>query len=393
MKLLQLVTNIGLAFVFTSVFAQSEPTPLIKTELMTLHNSAIEPLNTLKDRDLLAELETYSNKIEAIDIAAMHLSQGAFKRKKKLKEADLTILADLKANIEGTSTNARSWNDSIQIPILFFPWESNETVTLTVKGSFASYTTNQVYLSFYGTGKVHATSLSAEQASFTFVPNMLIVDPVAKPIGYNMLELNLEQGVGKKLQVDKVRFLVGHYPETLGKIRIATTSSGSVEKEVQHKKTRTFLLNAFKEDLVDKLCAPSHRGWKVVEQSIELVVESSSGVKNRDWNYRKTGRGANTCFQIEVFNNSAGSSGKLEYHLKYDIERSIEVEAKDMSDEQDLSWNQIYTIPLSKNGTITWFLPNGEEKVISAEQQPDLPGVMINIVNETLTIDTNLLPE
>lgn len=390
MKLFQLTIIIGLAFLYTSLQAQHEVTPLIKTELMALHSHAITPLDTLTDRALLAELESYSNKIEAIDIAAMHLSKGAFKRKKKLKEDDLAVLSELDALSKGTSTSALSWNDSLQIPILFFPWHSKETVSITVKGSFTGYNTDQVYLSYYGTGKVHPTSISAEQANFSFVPNKLIVDPMAEPIGYNQLELNLIQGSGKKVEAHRVRFLVGHYPEKVGNMQTSFSSKDTTEIEIQHKKTRTFLLNAFKEDLVDKLCTPSHTGWQVKPETIELIIESSTGVKNRDWNYRKTGSGAKTCFQIEVFNNSAGPSGKLEYYLKYDIERRTTVtQAQKETELFELQWGERYHLTLSDLVKTVFFLPNGEQV-----KYEDMPGVKVyESAHALFTIDTQILPK
>lgn len=389
MKLFRFTIIIGLAFLYTSLSAQKEQNPLIITELTTLHSAALQPLDELKERELFAQLSKYSDQIEAIDIATMHLSKDAFKRKSKLKEEDLAVISDLDAMVKGNSTSALSWNDSIEIPILFFHWESHEPISFTVKGAFTGYTADQIYISYYGTGKVKPSSLSADHANFSFVPSMLIVGPAADPIGYAQLELNLMQGSGKKTETHRVRFLVGYYPEKVGKMQMSSSSKDTTQIEVEHKKTRTFLLNAFKEDLVDKLCTPSHSGWQVKPETIELVIESSTGEKNRDWNYRKTGSGAKTCFQIEVFNNSAGPSGKLEYYLKYDIERKTTVtQALKETEPFELQWGELYHLSLSDLAKTVFFLPNGEQVDIR-----DIPGVKVYETPQAqITIDTQLLP-
>lgn len=392
MKPFTLPILIGLIALCTALSAQNTTFPLIINELTKYNVHVLEQLDGLQGKELLAALNEASQKIEAIDIVGNSFTKGRFKYKKHLSEEELNELDLLDEYISTPGAVGSTWNEMCDIPTLFFVWGAPKTIELTVTGDFTDLNTDQVYLSYYGVGKVTPTSLTNNTATFRFDPNVLIKDPTAEAIGYNMLELNKVSGSGKKMKHDKVRFLIGHYPDSFGTVKISSAGSTSSEKEVEHKRTRTFLLNAFKEDLVDKLCTPSHSGWKVISSSIELVIESSTGVKNRDWNYRKVGSGTKTCYQIEVFNNSAGSSGKLEYYLKYDIERSVEVSSEGSSSETKVSVGDQFELKLTNNATVSWTLPNGEELKITEQSIPSIPGVQLSIKDGSLVIDADILP-
>ncbi len=245
----------------------------------------------------------------------------------------------------------------------------NSSVTLSFKGQFPLLLkdTNEVYLT-NGTFKIGYSHATDTTITFQFSSEQLGLTN-ASPMSVNRLEMHLVGQVGKKVNKKKQFISVYHLqaialPTSPGKLTI-TRNSKSSNTEKQTKRTRTFLLNGSKGNLVEKQCIPNHDGWSLIPESVDLVVESSGGQKNRDWAYRKTNTGGKTCFTTEVFFNSSGPSGKLEYHLKYDIQRSTKAEQTETS-EVALSW--------------------GENKQLDFEL-PIISVVYTNFLGETVRVD------
>ncbi len=253
-------------------------------------------------------------------------------------------------------------------PVYFFV--GKDTVwQITVKGSFPLLLqdSSEIYLSTT-THKVPYTAATDSSITFQASPAQLGLSDAAA-FDVKNIQLHLVGQVGKK--TNKKKQFVAVYdlyamalPQSAGKLTVTKTSSAQ-NTEKQSKRTRTFLLNGSKGNLVEKQCVPNPDGWALIPESVELVVESSSGTAKRDWSYHKTIKDGKTCFTTEVFFNSAGPSGKLEYHIKYDIRRNT-TEALTETSEIGLTWNDVqhfnFDTPISK---VVYTDPWGTDSVIT----------------------------
>ncbi len=227
---------------------------------------------------------------------------------------------------------------------LYYFIDKNEQLSVTFSGEFPVLLqdTSEVYL-YTDNHKVGYSSATDTTITFTFTAAQLGLDS-AKPLATTNIKLQLVGQLGRKVNPKKqftatYDFYALSLPASPGKLTITQSSTASnIEK--QTKCTRTFLLNGSKGNLVEKQCLPSHEGWSIVPESVTLVVESSKGTKNRDWSYRKTNASGKYCYTAEVFYNSSGPSGKLEYHLKYDIKRSTTEEMTNTK-ELLLGWGEV----------------------------------------------------
>ncbi|CAN5115738.1 hypothetical protein BH09BAC1_BH09BAC1_15190 [soil metagenome] len=278
---------------------------------------------------------------------------------------------------------------------------ADEPLVITFKGQFPLLLkdTTEVYLS-NGAHKVGYTTANDTAITFQFTKQQLGLTNTT-PMEVARIELVLVGQIGKKVNKRKQFTSVYHLyaialPSSPGKLTI-TQNNKSKNTEKQNKRTRTFLLNGSKGNLVEKQCIPLHEGWVLLPETVELVVESSAGTKNRDWSFRKTATDGKICFTTEVFYNSAGTSGKLEYHLKYDIQRNISSEQTDES-EIVLAWGEnkqySYNLPISKV-VFTNFL--GEVTPITGSYFQcawlELQVLEKNIVLKSLDINTqNIIP-
>jgi hypothetical protein len=227
-------------------------------------------------------------------------------------------------------------------PVYFFEGQ-NSPITITFYGSFPALLgdTAAIYL-YNGSKKVPYSYATDTSLTFTLTPSQLGLDSTELLAATNV-KLHLVGQLGRKINPKKqftaiYDFYAMALPASPGKLTI-TKNSMAKNIEKQTKRTRTFLLNGSKGNLVEKQCVPNHDGWTLVSESVELVVEISKGQKNRDWSYRKTSSGGKICYTAEVFFNNSGTSGKLEYHLKYDIMRNKTEETSDTS-EMVLTWGE-----------------------------------------------------
>lgn len=240
------------------------------------------------------------------------------------------------------------------MPILHYQG-STQSIQLVIKGSFALLLqdANEVFI-YSGTQKVGYSHATDTSITFNFAPAQLGLHEL-QPLLTQKVQLHLTGQVGRKVNKKKqfvatYHFYVMALPASPGKLTV-TLSNTSKSTERQSKRTRTFLLNGSKGNLVEKQCLPSHDGWVLIPESVDLVVESSAGQKKRDWNFRKTTTGGKTCYTTEVFFNSAGPSGKLEYHIKYELKRSSTEEFTE-TQEVNLDWGKdkqiIFDLPITQ---------------------------------------------
>lgn len=344
-------------------FAQADATYL-KTNLEQLHSQLDNYIsNSPNDKKLerLAQSHFWLHALGAYsNLGTLSIYEPMDKLSEEEKAQYDTLVAKIMAFTASPAANSNAKADAATfvdgLPVLkkqfvvnptkplYYFTDQGENLSVTFYGNFPAllHDTSAVYL-FVGSHKVGYTHATDSSLTFNFNASQLGLN-VSKPLTTTNIKLHLVGQLGKRVNPKKqftaiYDFYAMSLPTSPGKLTITKNSTASnIEK--QTKRTRTFLLNGSKGNLVEKQCVPNHDGWSIVPESVALVVESSKGTKNRDWNYRKTNSGGKYCFTAEVFYNSSGPSGKLEYYIKYDIKRSTSEEMTNTSEVQ-LNWGEL----------------------------------------------------
>lgn len=346
-----------------AISAQTEDVYL-ESKLITLHQKLdgyvnSSPIDQKIERTALSQywlhaLSAYSN-LGTLSI---------FDKMSKLDEVELAAYQNLESQINSFTAapqpNADSKDSALAFaanlavlknqftvkatkPVYFFRGDSS-LITVTFLGEFPALLRDTLATYLYnGNKKVGYADATDTSLTFKFTPQQLDLDK-AELLTATNFKLHLVGQIGRKINPKKqftaiYTFYAMAIPASPGKLTI-TKNSTAKNTEKQTKRTRTFLLNGSKGNLVEKQCVPNHEGWTIVPESVELIVEISKGQKNRDWSFRKTNSGGKICYTAEVFFNSTGTSGKLEYHLKYDIIRD-KTEATANTSELALTWGQV----------------------------------------------------
>lgn len=343
-------------------FAQTDSSYL-KTHLEQLHHNLDEYISNSPNDKMLERLEQSHYWLHALatfsNLGTLSVYEPIDKLSADERAAYDTLAEEISAFISSPTGNGDAKLNATKfvsgLPVLkrqfvlnplrplYFFQNQNDSLSLTFTGQFPALLpdTEAVFL-FVGNHRIGYSQATDSTLTFVFTPAQLGLSNT-EPLKKTNIKLHLVGQLGKKINPKKqfkavYDFYALSLPSSPGKLTITqNTTSTNVEK--QSKRTRTFLLNGSKGNLVEKQCLPNHDGWSIVPESITLVVESSKGVKSRDWDYRKTSSGGKYCYTAEVFFNSSGPSGKLEYHIKYDIKRSTTEETTTMQ-ELRLNWGE-----------------------------------------------------
>jgi hypothetical protein len=223
-------------------------------------------------------------------------------------------------------------------------------------------------------GQVKAQQITDKTITFLLAPTVLQTTSKNHDFAFGQLSIKIPftKMVGRKrnhaVNIEaEYKLLYSIAPSHAGSIIISSSSSSSNSK-TQHKRTRTFLVNSAHENLVEKQCVPKpESGWSLVPESVQLVIESSLGKAKKDWSYRKLTSNGTTCFLVETFYNRSGVSGKLVYHIEYDIKRG-ETETTVQKDTMDLQWNSNDTVSVASNAEIQYIDYQGSKSTLKKGQ-------------------------
>ncbi len=179
---------------------------------------------------------------------------------------------------------------------------------------------------------------------------------------YLQLELEMPLMPEDSLIPQKVTYTLPFQllPRQPGSIYLSYKQS-STNNKVENRKTRTFVQHSTGKYITENYYVPNKEGEKVLEGSAKLVVEWSDGKKERDWSYYKHRTSKGICFTVETVYNPVGVSGKVNFHIEYQVEkRNVKTTQKYVS--VDLDWNdyQSFNIGYNTNWKLQFTDYNGE---------------------------------
>ncbi len=158
-----------------------------------------------------------------------------------------------------------------------------------------------------------------------------------------MFYLNLDLAVPQKsedtLLSRKVRYTLPFnlLPSSPGSIYLTYQQTSEVNKK-ETLKTRTFVQHSSNKYISENYYIPQNDKEEVLYESAKLIVEWSDGKKNRDWSYYKHKTSKGVCFTVETVYNPVGVSGKINFHIEYEVEKQL-VNTTQKYTSVELDWN------------------------------------------------------
>jgi len=89
-------------------------------------------------------------------------------------------------------------------------------------------------------------------------------------------------------------------------------------------------------------------GWSVVDSTVKFVIEWQQGDLNNQWSYSRVRTNPTVVYSVTTIHHGMGTSGKVNFHFEYDIERPVSTEEW-TPEPVDLAWGQSIAF-LSESG-------------------------------------------
>lgn len=139
--------------------------------------------------------------------------------------------------------------------------------------------------------------------------------------------------------------LLGQLPKSPGTIKI-TSKHEKDQVERQHIATQTWQQHSSNDDHKDIIhTSPTYSGWKVLPDTVKFVVEWSQGDENDQWSKRLVSTDAGrVIYSVTTIYHRIGTSGKVNFHFEFDIERHQTV-SEYVTEDVELRWGQSRTFP------------------------------------------------
>jgi hypothetical protein len=156
--------------------------------------------------------------------------------------------------------------------------------------------------------------------------------------------------VFKKRKVGTFNLLLGTLPTSPGKIVLSRKNVTQTREPPQHIVTQTWAQHSSNDDLKDVIYpGPSQPGWTIIDDSVRFVVEWSQGDENDQWSKTFVRANPSVVYRVTTIHHRIGTSGKVNFHFEYDIQRSKPVEEW-QPETIDLTWGQSRAFPAEPNG-------------------------------------------
>jgi hypothetical protein len=155
--------------------------------------------------------------------------------------------------------------------------------------------------------------------------------------------------VFKKRKVGTYDLQLGTLPTSPGKI-VLSRKNVTQTTETQHIVTQTWPQHSSNDDLKDVIYeGPSYPGWTIIDDSVRFVVEWSQGDENDQWSKTFVRANPSVVYRVTTIHHRIGTSGKVNFHFEYDIQRPKPVEEW-QPEIVDLTWGQSRTFLAKPNG-------------------------------------------
>lgn len=156
---------------------------------------------------------------------------------------------------------------------------------------------------------------------------------------YMNLDLEVPQNSEDSISPKKVRYILPFrlLPSSPGNIYLSYQQTSTANK-TEIRKTRTFVQHSTDKYISENYYIPQKDKETVLYESAKLVAEWSDGKQGRDWSYYKQNTSKGVCFTVETIYNPVGISGKVNFHIEYEVEKNTTTTAQKYT-SVELDWD------------------------------------------------------
>jgi hypothetical protein len=292
-----------------------------------------------------AELNKSVDKLDAV----------ATQKLDELKSIISQLQSDTDAKIRDASTRAQQLvltlpfsNKAPQLTSYspqFASTGGSAPVLLKLRGVFA-YAQKQGYEPHLQIGSDTLNPVQSTTQDLAFqIPPGDFSSATSAAIGLTQASVTMpyEDGLLHKFRTATYKVLIGTLPQSPGKLVLTTVQHIPVADR-QASSTRTFSQYSSNDDIDAVYCTdPAPNGWTIDPQSVAFVVTGpdnghAQGSENDEW-YKRVQRldGQQVCFLIHTVHHRFGTSGKVDFHISYDLVRTRDT-TQDIVEPLSLAW-------------------------------------------------------
>ncbi|WP_437641796.1 hypothetical protein [Sorangium sp. So ce854] len=204
--------------------------------------------------------------------------------------------------------------------------------------------------------RIEPIEITTQQLKFQ-IPTHLLPARAAGAECFSSAELNLlvpyDLGAFHRKKIANFKLFLGVLPPSPGTI-VLKKRKLTPRSQVKPVSSYSWRQHSSDDDLSEHYCAdPPPAEWSVVPGSATFIIEWSQGRLNEDWFYNWERDRPSVCFKVTTIHRVLGTSGKVNFHFDYQIERTWD----------EVSWDE-ERVSLGWGDSRSYDLKPGEWKVV-----------------------------
>ncbi|MCJ8211031.1 hypothetical protein MUY27_15035 [Mucilaginibacter sp. RS28] len=224
-------------------------------------------------------------------------------------------------------------------PGYFAPTNQAYQVSVEIKGNFFYAGDNGFTPVLKVNNKVFTPVQNTTQTLKFLIPVTDLAPTLNNTFSYSKAEVIVPYKTGfiftRRREAD-YNLLLGVLPGSPGAIKIKHKSIRTVHEE-QRRSTQTWSQHSSNDDITQTYCSDGFPGWHIKDPS--CVVTWSQGNENDQWSRSLVSYNPQVCYRINTVHHPWGTSGKVNFHFEFTIERDNQVEEW-LEDQVVLNWGE-----------------------------------------------------
>jgi hypothetical protein len=219
------------------------------------------------------------------------------------------------------------------------PSDQTYQVAIEIRGNFIYASKEDYKPKLVVNSKTFETVQNTTQSLKFLVPVGDLAPKFDNTFNYTSGELTVPFKTGfifSKRKEAKYKILIGILPSSPGVVKIKHKVSNSIHEE-QRKSTQRWEQHSSNDDLTWTRCSEGFPGWHIKDPA--FIVEWSQGNENDQWSKSLTSTNPQVCYEVHTVHHGIGTSGKVNYHFDFTIERDRNEETW-VEEPVNLKWGE-----------------------------------------------------
>lgn len=211
-------------------------------------------------------------------------------------------------------------------PKYFAPSDQSYPVSIELFGNFSFASTKGYLPKLIVNGKTYQPNQSTNQSLKFLVPASDLAPQFNNSFNYSIAKVTIpyKKGVIFTSKKDaEYKLLIGVLPSSPGVVNIKHKIKNKVHEE-QRKTTQGWAQHSSNDDITKKYNSDGFPGWHIKDP--KFVVEWSQGNENDQWSKTLEAINPQVSYEVHTVHHGPGTSGKVNFHFDFTVERDIEVE-------------------------------------------------------------------